>query len=416
MRSWKLAVSFVPLIIIAACSDVATVPTQSTEAAEESVVGPAKSPDGAARHSISTGSQAPPASVPPEYQHYTSVNTRVDVGFTGNTAYAGAIVDYSGNNGSATIKLVARNKAGSIVGENSGQTVQSYVFPSSHTVKASTTVLLTSSCGHTAQANAIGEVWDSFFTASQSTLTWGKQREDASRSAAQAACPVVTEPTVCKSPSLLGPNYDCDSPTGGDGSTQPSSGTPPPEPPTYVEPYYPPKSGQYNCTTIWGGTDYEQYVCWWVENNDARIANGAAPRSAFRAGASSVSAAAGARLPSVFVVVSDEVPAGAMAVVERRKEGPYKNVLLVPSAGFRPAELVRAMRYLYASRAAHGETPAREFSAQLKGAVGDAEVSAAAREYAATFTALLGKAKGGSAGPRGTRPFLEIRMADAPAR
>jgi hypothetical protein len=167
------------------------------------------------------------------------------------------------------------------------------------------------------------------------------------------------------------------------------------------------------CIVYNEGTDYEWRDCWWVENNDARIATGGTLRADFGASLSQPMLARDGKLPSVFVIVSDAVPAGAMAVVERHKQGPYKNVLLVPSANFRAAELVRAMRYLYASLAAEGETPPKEFSAQLQGTVNDSDVSAAERDYAATFTTMLSKAKSGSVGAYGARPFLEIQLGEA---
>ena len=199
-------------------------------------------------------------------------------------------------------------------------------------------------------------------------------------------------------------------PSGGDGSTEPSTTTPPP---VYVPPYYEPKPGEYVCIVHYEGTDYEWRECWWVENNDARIAHGGALRSIANAGAEQPSFASGAKPASVFVIVSDQVPAGAMAVVDRHKQGPYKNVLLVPSTNFRPAELVRAMRYLYASLDAEGETPQKEFTALLKGVVNDGDVTAAERDYAATFTTMLSKAKSGNVGAYGARPFLEIQLGEA---
>jgi hypothetical protein len=197
---------------------------------------------------------------------------------------------------------------------------------------------------------------------------------------------------------------------GGDGSTPPSESTPPP---LYVPPYYSPKPGQWVCIVHNGGTDYEWRDCWWVENNDTRIATGGAVRSTLGAAFDQPSFTSEDKRPSVFVVISDAVPAGSMAVFERHKQGPYKNVLLVPSANFRPAELVRTMRYVYASLAADGETPAKELSIQLKGTVNDAEVSAVERDYAATFTTMLSKAKSGNVGAYGARPFLEIQLGEA---
>ena len=200
---------------------------------------------------------------------------------------------------------------------------------------------------------------------------------------------------------------------GGDGSTPPSTSTPPP---VYVPPYYSPKPGQYVCIVHYAGTDYEWRECWWVENNDTRITNGAAARSSIAAVADNASFTSGNKLPSVFVVVSDQVPAGAMAVLDRHKQGPFKNVLLVPSANFRPAELVRAMRYVYASLAADGETPPKEFTAILKGSVDDTDVSAVERDYAATFTAMLSRAKSGNVGAYGSRPVLEIELGEAKSK
>ena len=101
-----------------------------------------------------------------------------------------------------------------------------------------------------------------------------------------------------------------------------------------------------------------------------------------------------------------------MAVLDRHKQGPFKNVLIVPSANFRPAELVRAMRYVYASLAADGDTPPKEFTALLKGAVGDTDVSAAERDYAATFITMLSKAKSGNVGQYGVRPVFEIQLGE----
>ena len=63
--------------------------------------------------------------------------------------------------------------------------------------------------------------------------------------------------------------------------------------------------------------------------------------------------------------------------------------------------------------AAEGETPAKEFSALLKGIVNDADVSADERDYAATFTTMLSKAKSGNVGQYGARPFLEIQLGEA---
>jgi hypothetical protein len=119
-----------------------------------------------------------------------------------------------------------------------------------------------------------------------------------------------------------------------------------------------------------------------------------------------------ADLPSVFVIVSDQVPADAMAVIERHRQGPLKNVLLVPSSTIRPAVLVAALRALSDARGKQGETPAKDFTLTLEGGILDQQIPAAARDYAATFTALIANAKRGDAGAYGLRPMLELRLAD----
>jgi len=408
MKVWKLAVLWAP-IVVAACSDAITIPASSPKSAGTSII----SPDGPAHRSVSAGGQAPPASVPPEYQKYTSISVRADAGFIGQTAYGQALVSYGGNNGQATVDLVARNAQGTTVGTNTSTTAESHVFPSNYSVTASTTILLTAACGITINASASGKVFDTFLSANQSMLTWGNQTGGDTKGAAQPACPTAPPPTVCTATSRFGPSFDCTTPGGGSGSTPPSTTTPPP---TYVPPYYSPKPGQYVCIVHNQGTDYEWRECWWVENNDTRIANGGAARPSFGAVANGASFTSGNKLPSVFVVVSDQLPVGAMAVLDRHKQGPYKNVLLVPSMNFRPAELVRAMRYLYATLAAEGETPPKEFTAQLNGTVSDSDVSPAERDYAATFTALLSKAKNGNVGTYGTRPVLEIQLGEAKSK
>jgi hypothetical protein len=215
--------------------------------------------------------------------------------------------------------------------------------------------------------------------------------------------------------SRVGPNTDCAPypPSTGGGETSPPSSypyEPPPEPTPYYPPYYEPKKWTETCYLVYTGTDYERWECSRVENNDVRIAGRSTPLASFR-GAHALPGLAGSdKLPSVFVIVSDAVPAGTMAVVDRRTEGPYKNVILVPSSGLRPAELVRAMLYLYGSRSKEGETPRRNMSVRLNGTIGDSDVSDAEREYAATFTQLLAKAKKSDVGQYGLRPVLEIRM------
>jgi hypothetical protein len=149
--------------------------------------------------------------------------------------------------------------------------------------------------------------------------------------------------------------------------------------------------------------------CIWVQGYGARIASSDASLTRLAA-SGPVYTLADADLPSVFVIVSDQLPAGAMAVVERHRQGPQKNVLLVPSSNLRPAVFVAAMRALYDSRTKDGETPAKELSVELTGTVLDQQIPAALREYAAAFTALVASAKRANAGAYGMRQIVEFRM------
>ena len=159
------------------------------------------------------------------------------------------------------------------------------------------------------------------------------------------------------------------------------------------------------------GTDYEKEYCTWYPDYD-RLPR-SSPTFALSASDDAPSRAlTSADLPSVFVIVSDQVPASAMAVIERRRQGPFKNVLLVPSSTIRPAVLVAALRALADSRGREGETPAADLTLTLKGGILDQQIPAAARDYAASFTALIANAKRGDAGAYGLRPILELRLGD----
>jgi hypothetical protein len=277
MRLWKLAVLWAPLVVVA-CSDAETVPTQAPTHVSAVIA----APGGSARRSVSAGGQSPPSNVPPEYQHYTSVSVRADAGFIGpNTGYGQALVTFGGNNGTATVDLTARNAQGTVVGTNSGRAAASYVFPSTYSLTASTNLLLGASCGITLNALAAGSVLDSFLFPNQSIVSWGKQEASDTKGAAQPACPVTPPPPSCKAPSLRGLSLDCTTPPagGGGGSTQPPAQTPPPAPPTYTPPYYSPKPGNYVCIVHGEGLDWEWRECHWVENNDARIPTAGATRS-----------------------------------------------------------------------------------------------------------------------------------------
>lgn len=386
MKSWQAAISCLAITGGLACSGFDLTPTQP---ADVPAAAPADGPDRA----ISTNSQSPPSSVPAEYQHYTWIDVQVDVGWNGNMAYGQAIVRYGANNATADIELTVRNAQGTVIGSNHGSAQASWVFPGDHVLFASTNVYVSTTCGSIAQATASGSAYDSFFTTTQSTLIWGKKVETASDAKPQPPCPVVKPPTT--------------SPTGGDGSTPPP--TSPTQPPIYQPaPFVP--SGHWECIIYYKGTDYEKEYCTWYADYD-RLPN-SSPTFSLNTSDAPSRAQSSTALPSVFVIVSDQVPADAMAVIERRRQGPFRNVLLVPSSTIRPAVLVAALRALSDSRGKAGETPAKDLTLTLEGGILDQQIPAAARDYAASFTALIANARRGDAGPYGLRPILELRLGD----
>jgi hypothetical protein len=388
MKAWHAGALGITFVLLAGCSETGSIPTE-VEAAPRSAMVPGK-----ANLWITSGPQAPPYNVPSAYQHYTWINVSVDVGWNSNMAYGQAIVQFGANNATADIELVVRNSQGTTIGSNHGTAQASYVFPGDHVLYASTNVFVSQTCGLIASATAAGSAFDSFLSAAQSMLSWGKKTESASNGAYQPVCTVPTPPPT--------------SPTGGDGSTPPSTGGTTP-PPTYEPaPFVP--SGHWECVTYFQGTDYQRDYCTFYPDYD-RLPK-SVPRFALSAGHTTSSSLTAADLPSVFVIVSDQVPADAMAVIERHKQGPFKNVLLVPSSTIRPAVLVAALQALASSRGQHGETPDKEYQLTLKGDILDQQIPAAARDYAASFASLIANAKRGDAGTYGQRPILELRLGD----
>jgi hypothetical protein len=228
--------------------------------------------------------------------------------------------------------------------------------------------------------------------------TWGTTfASNLPTTASNAAC-TQTPPTTVAS-------------GGGDASSPTSTGGTTTEPPSYQPgPFVP--NGHWECVVYFMGTDYEKEYCTWYADNATRLATSGPSLTRLGAANDPSAARPAADLPSVFVIVSDQLPAGAMAVIERHREGPYRNVLLIPSGAIRPATLVAALQALADSRATQGETPVRELQLVLEGTVLDQHIPAAAREYAASFGALIARAKRADAGPYGTRQILEIRLAD----
>jgi hypothetical protein len=402
MKTWQLAVFSFALTLVSACGDAASIPTQVPTEAVPRVL----APDDGPQRSISIGSQTPPASVPSAYQHYTWLDVTADVGFLpGNYAYGQAVVSYGGNNATASVTLSARNASGTQVASNSGFAQDSRVFPGNYGLTASTNMYLPATCGLTVQASAVGSAWDEFFNTGFSVAKWGLKSASDSKSISQAAC---APPPTCEVTTAMnyGGPLPCVYPAPTGGGTSPTTG------PSGIPTYYPPPSyptGHWECVTWNAGTTYETRYCTWYSGFGARIASTDA--SFTRLGATGPSrTAADADVPSVFVVVSDQLPTGAMAVIERHRQGPQQNVLLVPSNNVRPAVFVAAMRALYESRAKDGETPSKELVLELKGTVLDQQVPAAMREYAAGFTALVTSARRANAGAYGMRQIVEFRM------
>jgi hypothetical protein len=406
MKTWQGTVLLFVSALLAGCGELETAPTEVSHDA----VPPMRVPTDGIQPSISTGSQQPPSDVPEDFQgHYTWLDVSVDVGWSSPTvAYGQSIVRYWASNATSTIELKVRNAQGTQVGENSATSQAWWLIPWRSTLYASTSVTVSGTCGQVAQAKATGSVWDSAISSSKGWLSWGNQTATATNSAVQPEC----APTRCLDPSAsnyYGPlpcTYATAPTGGGDGSTTGTSGSTPP--PTYQPaPFVP--SGHWECNIYFIGTDYEREYCTWYADY-TRLPT--APSLALIAADASARTVVSADLPSVFIIVSDQVPADAMAVIERHRQGPFRNVLLVSSSTVRPAVLVAALRALADSRARDGETPSKDLQLTLKGGVLDAQIPATAREYAARFASLIASAKSANAGAYGVRPILELRLDD----
>jgi hypothetical protein len=402
-RSAVAVAIVVASLSLSACEEQ-VVPTQQTKDAAPRLEVPADD-----RRIITSGSQTPPPSAPPEYQHLTWINVTADVGWVdAHTAYGQAIVQYGANNATADITLSVRNASGVIIAQSSAHGAESWVFPSDHTLRQSTNVYVTSTCGNVAQAAASGTAWDSWMNTSQNMFKWGDRAQSDTKSSAQAACPpppTCQDVTATNYGAPLPCAYPPPPPTGG--APVPPSGT------GYPGQYYTPPGysvGHWECTRWNVGTPYEVQNCVWLTGYRSRspmtlpsLTRSAAPETPVRTQST-------ADLPSVFVIVSDQVPTDAIAVIERHRTGPLRNVLLIPSSTIRPAVFVAAMQALYDSRDKDGDTPTKDLSLTLRGTILDQHIPLASREYAAAFTAQIASSRKSNAGAYGIRQMIEFKL------
>jgi hypothetical protein len=385
--------------------DEQVVPTQQLKDAATQLAAPA---DG--RRVVTVVGQDPPTSAPPEYQHYTWINVTADAGWLdAHTAYGQSVVQYGANNATADVALTVRSASGAVIGSNSGHAAESFVFPGEHTLRISTTVYVTPTCGSVAQARASGAAFDTWLNTSQGTVKWGSQAQTDTKSAPQGMCTTATTCLDLKATNYGGP-LPCSYAAGSGPIPIPPSG---PNPPGV---YYPPgvtptwPTGHWECVTWNKDTPYQITYCNWITNAYDRLPSRPPSLTRLAAPSTPASAQSSADLPSVFVIVSDRVPADAIGIVERHKTGPFKNVLLIPSSTIRPAVFVAAMQALYDSRDKDGEAPANELSITLRGTILDQQIPSTDRDYAAGFTAQISSARKGNAGTYGTLPIVEFKL------
>ena len=351
---------------------------------------------------LNGGSKDPSPSTRPEaYIYYSSTAPYL----SGSSGAVVSSVTYYGNIASTDVTYWAANVAGVVIAKNTvhnrglGEHASCLgsAWECSWTFKLQTVVSLSlgADCGVTVTASATHRAeWTYPTVLKLPGTTWGTTfAVNPQTSATNGSCappPVPTSPTG-----------------GGDASTPPTTGTT--ESPTYQPaPFVP--SGHWECIIYYKGTDYEKEYCTWYADYD-RLP-GSSPSLTLSTSDAPSRALTSVDLPSVFVIASDQVPADAMAVIERHRQGPFKNVLLVPSSMIRPAVLVAALRALSDSRGKEGETPVKDRTLTLRGGILDQQIPAAARDYAASFTALIADAKRGDAGAYGLRPIVELRLGD----
>ena len=370
--------------------------------------------------SISTSEQTPsPTTTPDAIIYYSSTSPFLNgrygtivasVTYFGNIAISA--VSYEAKDASGNVVIPATTQTNRGLGQRANCVGSTWLCSWTYTLRTVIAVDVGKECGITLSASANHTAqWTTPAAYKLPGAIWGSTYSaNAKGSATNGPC---ASPSICREigASNYGAPLPCTfppPPTGGDGSTAPSSGDTP-TPPTYEPgPFVP--SGHWECVIYYMGTDYEKEYCTWYPDY-ARLPKSSPSRS-LNAGAPPSRSQSIADLPTVFVIVSDQVPSDAIAVIERHRQGPYKNVLLVPTSTVRPAVLVAALRALADSRGTNGETPASDLQLTLKGGILDQQIPAVARDYASSFTAMIANARRGDAGAYGQRPILEIRLGD----
>ena len=358
-----------------------------------------------------------PTTTPDAFIYYSSTVPYVN----GRTVAIVSSVTYFGNIALTTVSYRANDAAGNVViprssltnrglGQRANCVGSSWLCSWTFTLQTVVTLDLGKDCGITVWASANHTAqWTTPAAYKIPAAIWGSTyagNPEVSATNGPCAPPVCLDAGATNYGGPLPCTYPV--PGGGDGSTPPPTGGTT-QPPTYQPgPYVP--SGHWECVIYFMGTDYQKEYCTWYADY-ARVPK-SSPAFSLSAGTPTTASQPAAVLPSVFVIISDQVPSDAIAVIERHTQGPYKNVLLVPSSTIRPAVLVAALQALADSRGIKGETPAKDLQLTLKGGVLDPQIPAVARDYASSFTAMIANAGRGDAGPYGQRPILEIRLGD----
>lgn len=176
-------------IVLAACGELPTASRPSV--ADLDVVVPrshlaAIEPRVAASPAFVLSDGVPP-DLPPEFQQPVFLTVTASAGFQDGFAWGQSLVKYQATNGVASVDLTIR-KGTATMGTSRGQQEESYFLPKSHDLLAWTNYYMGVSCGHSAQADAVGSAWNQapFIP---SWFLWGKNTLTDHLTADQPPCP-----------------------------------------------------------------------------------------------------------------------------------------------------------------------------------------------------------------------------------